>query len=375
MSREYSKFWCFTINNPDIDRLPLWDDLAYRVYQLEKGENGTVHFQGFIIFKKRMYRVSVSKLKGLERAHLERMKGNAVQARQYCMKEDTRQDGPWEDGCPWSDLEPTLGAGKRTDLLKLKELIDSGASLKEVYDSDFNSCAHSYKFLKEYKFQKELAEANNIRPLEVILYWGVAGSGKTFRAFTKNPDAYILHKSNNGMWWPGYDRQKTVIFDDFDGTWMPISTLLRLLDVYPMHVEDKGSSMPACWTKVIITTNLPIEDWYPDAYQKCPERLEALKRRIHHSFYFGEKYEPKKIRVGQQWVEPTVTEAREHLRELDTLACLDRKLSQPSDSNLRTLHTGALGNNGVNPCAPSAQLTDTFAVNSVLIDLDKEDFV
>ena len=73
---------------------------------------------------------------------------------------------------------------------------------------------------------------------------------------------------------------------------MGISTLLRLLDVYPLHVEDKGSSTPAQWTKVIITSNQPLEEWYPDAYQKCPERLEAVKRRIHEIKFFDKKWEP-----------------------------------------------------------------------------------
>lgn len=362
----YSKYWCFTLNNPEVNRLPKWDDLVYRVYQLEKGESGTLHFQGFCIFSKKKRISSLKKLN--DQAHWEKMQGSAQQARAYCMKEDTRQEGPWEEGAPWSDLEPTLGAGKRTDLLKVKEDIDSGMSLVDLYDKHFDSCAGNFKFFREYKFQKELAEANKLRDVEVILYFGVAGSGKTFRAFDKNPGAYILHKSNNGLWWPGYDRQKTVIFDDFDGTWMPISTLLRLLDRYPMHVEDKGTSMPACWTKVVITSNLPIEDWYPDAYQKCPERLEAVKRRISYSVYFDKKYEPPRIKVGQSYLDNETAEAREHLRALDALACLDavKQIQDPRSPG-----------NTIGTCdqAPNQEpLTDTSAVNSgILIDLDQED--
>ena len=366
MSREYSKFWCFTLNNPETDRLPLWPDMVYRVYQKESGQNGTPHFQGFVIFKKRMYRSGVIKLPGADRCHLEKMRGSPKQARDYCMKSDSRIDGPWEEGLPWSEVEPTVGMGKRTDLSKVKEDIDSGMSLVDLYDRHFDSCAGNFKFFKEYKFQKELAEANKLRDVEVILYFGVAGSGKTYRAFDRNPGAYILHKGNNGLWWPGYDRQKTVIFDDFDGTWMPISTLLRLLDKYPMHVEDKGTSMPACWTKVVITSNLPIEDWYPDAYQKCPERLEAVKRRISYSVYFDKKYEPPRIKVGQSYLDNDTAEAREHMRALDALACLD------------TRHMSCLGNNrepeSQVPSDPRQQLTDTSAVNSsVLINLDQED--
>ena len=46
-----SRAWCFTINNPTHkvlfpDGLP--DGIKYIVYQLERGEQGTPHLQGFI---------------------------------------------------------------------------------------------------------------------------------------------------------------------------------------------------------------------------------------------------------------------------------------------------------------------------------------
>lgn len=372
---DQSKFWCFTINNPE-ERLGVWPEMVYRVYQKEKGENGTTHFQGFVIFQKRLRLTKLKKFN--ERAHWERMRGTAPQARDYCMKEDTRVEGPWEEGLPWNEVEPTVGKGKRTDLLKIKEDIDKGASLLELYNNHFEACCSNFKFFKEYKFQKEFEESKQIRPIEVILYWGVAGSGKTFKAFRNNPDAYILHKSNNGMWWPGYERQKTVIFDDFDGTWMPISSLLRLLDVYPMHVEDKGSSTPACWTKVIITSNLPIEDWYPDAYQKCPERLEALKRRIHYTIYFDKKYVPPIVVGAANQNDRTDKEALDHMRLLDTMACLDKKMCTEPDSGLNcALGIGRLGNTRLT----SDQATDLTPVPDlreeepelIPLCLDKED--
>lgn len=294
MSR--SKFWCFTINNPYVEKdrllLPQWEGMLYRVHQLEKGKEGTSHYQGFVIFEKRITLPSLKKLPGGERAHWERMLGTPEQARDYCMKEDTRQEGPWEAG-DWKEISKIVGKGKRSDLLLIQEKIDEGQPLHEIYQEHFSTCASFFKFFERYKFLKEFEEAQKEREIKVILYWGVAGSGKTYSAFKNNPGCYILRKGNGAnLWFPGYTGQKTIIFDDFDGSWMGISTLLRLLDVYPLHVEDKGSSTPAQWTKVIITSNQPIEDWYPEAYQKCPERLEAVKRRIHEIKFFDKKWEP-----------------------------------------------------------------------------------
>lgn len=286
-----SKFWCFTINNPEEESLEQWKDVIYRVHQLEKGENETPHFQGFVIFSGRK---SLTQLKKINpRAHWERTKGTPDEARNYCMKEDTRIKGPWECGERWEEVKKHIGAGKRNDLSEIQEKIEKGASLREIYKDHFNSSAQYYKFFERYKFMKDYEEAQEERNVKVILYWGVSGAGKTYRAFKGNPGCYILRKGNaQNLWFPGYTGQKTIVFDDFDGSWMGITNLLRLLDIYPLHVEDKGSSTPAMWTKVIITSNQPIEEWYPEAYQKCPERLEAVKRRIHEIVYFDKKWTP-----------------------------------------------------------------------------------
>lgn len=63
--------------------------------QVERGAEGTVHVQFFLNFKDP---VRVSKLKAhCPRAHFEPVRvdnGASV----YCLKEDTRLEGPWEFG-------------------------------------------------------------------------------------------------------------------------------------------------------------------------------------------------------------------------------------------------------------------------------------
>ncbi len=60
----------------------------YIVYQTEKGENGTVHIQGYVYFKeaKTMKRIK----KDLARAHLMRANGSHASNRDYCTKIKTR---------------------------------------------------------------------------------------------------------------------------------------------------------------------------------------------------------------------------------------------------------------------------------------------
>lgn len=90
--------WVFTYNNPPesakADLVSWLDEKSQNkyVFQLERGESGTPHFQGCIWFQhQRTFSALQRKLPGV---HWEvcRDWGSAVS---YCSKEDTREDGPW----------------------------------------------------------------------------------------------------------------------------------------------------------------------------------------------------------------------------------------------------------------------------------------
>ena len=42
--------WVFTLNNPQPEENPSFWPSRYVVYQLERGEEGTPHYQGYIVF-------------------------------------------------------------------------------------------------------------------------------------------------------------------------------------------------------------------------------------------------------------------------------------------------------------------------------------
>jgi len=93
--------WLCTLNNPTVtpqDYLEAWFTKAKATYvcgQLEKGKEGTPHIQFFLNFKTQ---ARLAKLKKhCSKAHFEVVKINNG-AHNYCMKEDTRVEGPWEFG-------------------------------------------------------------------------------------------------------------------------------------------------------------------------------------------------------------------------------------------------------------------------------------
>lgn len=100
--------------------------IRYVVFQLEVGELGTPHFQGYIELT-RPQRFTWLRSNFAAARYAER-RGLRDEARSYAMKEDTRTAGPWEYG----DFN-SGGAGRRTDLSSLVETCKTG-SLKRVAD-------------------------------------------------------------------------------------------------------------------------------------------------------------------------------------------------------------------------------------------------
>ena len=85
--------------------------------QLEKGENGTPHYQGCMYFK---HAVQLNTLKQLSKNFIGRFVTLGKKALLYCSKSDTRIDGPWCFGIPDAPIRiPPLRIGNKIYLLLL----------------------------------------------------------------------------------------------------------------------------------------------------------------------------------------------------------------------------------------------------------------
>lgn len=259
--------WCFTIHSKhdgNIDALACHKDTRYLVYQEEVcPTSGREHIQGYIEL------VKAKRVAGMLKicpAHYEPRRGTRQQARDYCMKEESRAAGKTsvEVG------EWTLTPGSRDDLTQVKDALDRGDTLTEVAHSHFATCARFSKWFKEYA---ALIGERRSWKTKVIVYWGQAGTGKSRRAAAEYPDAYY---QDGTKWWSNYQAEDAVIIDDFDGD-MPLNAFLRLTDRYPLQVETKGGYVNFVARTIVITSNLRPEEWYPDL---TPERHAAVMRRL-----------------------------------------------------------------------------------------------
>lgn len=118
--------------------------------------------------------------------------------------------------------------------------------------------------------------------------YGPAGSMKTSSVY----DLYgrrNVFAADFGSSFPfdGYAGEPVLLVDDFRSPFV-FNELLRVLDRYPLRLNIKGGHTWACWTKVVISANVSLEEQYPN----LSERKDPLLRRFEHGIVF-EKTSPE----------------------------------------------------------------------------------
>jgi len=240
---------------------------SYLVFGYEKcPDTGRPHLQGYLEWDNPH---SILKFKKTisDKLHCEERRGTALQASNYCKYDDYP-----ENKVPnkYEEFGQLSNQGNRTDWKQAVEQVRQGIPIDEIIDAQpqLVPAMRSLELLKV----RQLKPLN--RPVEVIVIWGDAGTGKSRWAYDNYPDLYSKPPTK---WWDGYTGQKTVLLDDFYG-YIPYSELLNVLDRYPFHAEVKGGYVWAQWTTVIITSNKPPKKWYHLGL------TPALERRLHKTY-------------------------------------------------------------------------------------------
>lgn len=248
------------------------DKIIYICAQLEKGEKTDyVHVQGYIEVNRSMRYSELGKLLGVA-AHIEPRRGTRLQCKQYCTKQETRIDGPWERGT-WHET----GQGRRTDLIEGCDCVRVGGLLGLIDE-------HPELYVKYHRgFEKlhlRLTEPDRcFRKVTVRVYWGTGGSGKTRRCWEEASYERLFPfplQTKDSLWCDGYEGQDSILLDDFDGSVMKFKTFLRFVDGYPLQIPIKGGFVWANWTTVYITANSHPRQWWHVGFPKELERRLSI---------------------------------------------------------------------------------------------------
>lgn len=295
-----SRSVCFTLNNPTDDEL-----VAIRtrfdqenpppgcirfVAQLERGENGTLHLQGYVGFDNAKSYNTIKRLLG-RRCHLEPSRGDPKSNLTYCTKAETRvsDDDRWPEPYHFGEFlgfggrraaGAPGGALRRADVITFLASHPAAGEAEVIEEGGLQVLALTPNIIPQVR--SLLAVDERRFGVSCDLYVGAAGTGKSRLADCLFPTAY---RKPTGTWWDGYASERVCILDDYDGDFMPIGNLLQVLDRYPLRSQVKGGFVKIVATHFVITSNLHPRDWYRDL---PPARLLALYRRFTHVLEFLE---------------------------------------------------------------------------------------
>lgn len=253
--------WCFTLNNPELFPDELVESLTtpytYLVFQLEVGEQGTPHYQGYVAWQQKQRLTALTAL--LPGAHWEVARGTPTQNRDYC----TKPEGRLGDFCEFGELPAEKGA--RTDLALLHSRLKDGLTNKE-YVSEFFTTFVRYPNLVANYIAASIEARDPRVPLHSWLLVGPPGLGKSRLAghLGKRLADGRIFRHCLGKWFDGYVGERTILLDDFSGSSIPFTQFKHLLDRYPLRVELKGLSCEMAATNFIITTNQDPKEWWQE---------------------------------------------------------------------------------------------------------------
>jgi len=293
----YRDFWkgkktrtiCFTINNYSQEELESLRQYGatcrYLVFGFEIAPTtGTPHLQAFICWDNPRSVLAFHDAISKKEFHIEsQLKGTHQQAADYCKKPESK-DARWP-APGFEEFGECPRQGARTDFADAINRIKSGTPIEEVVDSQ-PQLLPMIRALDSYK--SRLLKPLN-RPVEVIVLWGDAGSGKSRWAYENFPD---LYSKSNTKWWDGYTGQSTLLLEEYELPFFTYTEFLKVLDRYPYQCEIKGGFVWAQYTTVIITANKPPERWYQKGM------TPAFRRRLSKIFFYSidatpQDYEPQ----------------------------------------------------------------------------------
>ena len=282
------KRWCFTVNNPeDWNPRPHCNgDVAFCIWQTERGAEGTLHIQGYVRFNSRKSMNTVKQFFNNQRMHLEPSRGTEHDNVLYCSKEEGRV----ADGSrgTYGVEEPSAGQqGHRSDLEKVAEDAKAGKSIKEIAEAhsvDFIRYSHGIIALHDL-----VAPAPAVaRVVTAVCFWGPTNMGKTHRVLTRYPDVYQVLGRGRGPW-DNYSGQSVLLLDEFDWEKWSAQELNVILDKWRFRLDCRYHDKYAAWSMVFICCNDNPEGWYSN----CTQALRnSVRRRLSSGCHHIDSREP-----------------------------------------------------------------------------------
>lgn len=262
-------------SKPDIE---FKEPIRYIIAGEEKcPSTGRIHWQSYIELTKRFRLKALKALIGDSTAHIEAAKGNSQQNIDYCSKEG---NVILCEGVPAQKVQ-----GQRNDIIALRDHFK--VSKKRTHDAldDDDLLPVVARYPKLCNMLELHYSVPRSEMTELFIYWGCTGSGKSHTAYEEAKQFGAVYFKPSGQWWDGYEGQPSVIFEDFRGE-TGLAPLLRIVDKYPLRVPVKGGFKEFVSSRLYITSNVDIDDWFNVEQRGYEPSMSALRRRVTKKVHF-----------------------------------------------------------------------------------------
>ena len=239
------------------------------------GQSEYEHFQ-FVVGFRRSTRFNKAKSFFPACVHLEAVK-DLDNALDYCHKSDTAIEHSY--------VELGVRPVRRNSSRDWTDVWDAARS-GDLESIDPQILVTHYNNLK--RIRADFVTPPVREGVQLFIYWGLTGSGKSYRAFQEAKEDGVLpyFKSSSNKWWDGYRGETCVVIDEFEGK-VSIDHILRWVNWLPCLVETKGGTIPLNAVRFWITSNLKPTLWWPD----CPDaQYRAFLRRVSLEVYFNNRF-------------------------------------------------------------------------------------
>lgn len=262
------RFWMFTWNNPGEDwkTKPTAFEADYSVFQLERGEEGTVHIQGLLYYT---IACRATKFKGIPcwiKGITKQDASNRVQ--QYVTKQETRLDGPIENGSKPKSLEA-----------RIDHYVAAMSYIKEGRITEIFPRVLISHFTNIQKLAVYLSTEYSHTGCRGLWFTGPTGSGKSRESLDlcNRLGFTYFRKTDLSQFLDGYNGHQAVIIDDLDRQGINMGHDLKIwADRYPFKFPIKHGYVQATHRILIVTSNYRIETlWEGDA-----DLIDSLFRRF-----------------------------------------------------------------------------------------------
>lgn len=273
-----------------LDRISRDERVRFIGGQLERSPTtGRLHVQGYIQFRaaqRGTTLISIAELTGAD-LYFAAARGTPQECVDYCSKEESRV----EPYVSFGDL--CLQQGQRTDIEECCKLLKETKDLKRLAQ-EFP--AHYVRYSRGFQaLLSQLAtQDHSYEKRAVHVKWGPSDTGKTAWANSHSNDEGGFWRAPpfaEGKSWfggdPPYRGEKTVTFQDYAGEngCLSLPTFLQVTDNWECTVEYKGGHCNFRPRRILITSNSPPSQWYPNAPRA---QQPAIRRRITSSEYTGD---------------------------------------------------------------------------------------